>query len=350
MTDPHSKNEDISIKDIALKLINYKNILFFNKSKILIISLLFGALGIFYSISKEDTYEAHLTFVIDENQDAGGFGALSGMASQFGFNIGSNSAGTFSQTNIQKIITSRRVVIEALLTKGIINGKKDLLINHHIDFNEHRLNWKNTDIENLYFTENRDDFTIQHDSIIGLAYQSLTKDNISINIEDDSNIFKISCVSKNEDFAKLLVESITEKLEEYYILFETAKSKNTLDFLTYRSDSILDQLKKAEYKYASYKDANFGVQRAKGLLEEIRLQRDVEILNIMYGEVVKNLEISKFTLLNNKPLINIIDKPKLPLKVNRQSIIFSFIFSSILGGFLISFYLILIYVLKEELS
>ena len=70
----------------------------------------------------------------------------------------------------------------------------------------------------------------------------------------------------------------------------------------------------------------------------------------MYGEVVKNLEISKFTLLNNKPLINIIDKPKLPLKLNRQSIIFSFILSSILGGFLISFYLILIYVLKEELS
>ena len=53
----------------------------------------------------------------------------------------------------------------------------------------------------------------------------------------------------------------------------------------------------------------------------------------MYGEAVKNLEISKFTLLNNKPLINIIDKPKLPLKVNRQSIIFSFILSSILGGF-----------------
>ena len=45
----------------------------------------------------------------------------------------------------------------------------------------------------------------------------------------------------------------------------------------------------------------FNVQ--KGLLEEIRLKRDVEILNIMYGsEIVKNLEISKFTLLNNENL------------------------------------------------
>ena len=56
------------------------------------------------------------------------------MASQFGFNLGGVSNGTFSQTNIQEIITSRRVVEEALLKKVIIDGKEDLLINHHIDF------------------------------------------------------------------------------------------------------------------------------------------------------------------------------------------------------------------------
>jgi len=86
------------------------------------------------------------------------------------------------------------------------------------------------------------------------------------------------------------------------------------------------------------------------LLEEIRLKRDVEILNIMYGEIVKNLEVSKFTLLNNKPLLNIIDSPTLPLEVNRMSIVLAFILFSILGGFLISFYFIIKQIIKEELS
>ena len=54
--------------------------------------------------------------------------------------MGGNSSGTFSQTNIQEIITSRRVVEEALLKRGIIDGEEDLLINHHIAFNDLRKN------------------------------------------------------------------------------------------------------------------------------------------------------------------------------------------------------------------
>ena len=147
-----------------------------------------------------------------------------------------------------------------------------------------------------------------------------------------------------------MIESLAHKLEEYYTIFQTAKSKNTLDFLSFRADSVLLELKNAEFRYASYKDANFGVQRAKGLLDEIRLKRDVEILNIMYGEIVKNLEISKFTLLNNKPLLNIIDSPTLPLKVNKLSMIAAFILFSILGLLRNSFTLIIKQIINEEMS
>ena len=147
-----------------------------------------------------------------------------------------------------------------------------------------------------------------------------------------------------------MIESLAQKLEEYYTIFQTAKSKNTLDFLSFRADSVLNELKKAEYKYASYKDSNFGVQRAKGLLEEIRLKRDVEILNIMYGEIVKNLEVSKFTLLNNEPLLNIIDTPTLPLKVNKLPMIAAFILFSILGMLIYSFTLVIKQIINEEMS
>ena len=87
-----------------------------------------------------------MTFVVDESQESGGLGAISGMASQFGFNIEAN--GTFSQINIQEILL-QRVLEAALLEKGEIDA--DLLINHHIDFNEHRKPI-NTSIENIYFT------------------------------------------------------------------------------------------------------------------------------------------------------------------------------------------------------
>ncbi len=350
MSNSDINQDDIRLKDVILKLKSIIELLWRKKNQIILFTIIFGLFGGVYAYFKKETYEAHLTFVIDESQDSGGLGSISGMASQFGFNIGGTSNTTFSQTNIQEIITSRRVVEEALLRNGVVDGKEDLLINHHIEFNKHRENWKGTKIENIYFPTNREDFTLQHDSIIGLAFVNLTNGNISTSIEDESNIVKISCVSKNEDFAKLMIESLANKLEEYYTIFQTAKSENTLNFLSHRADSVLNELKKAEYKYASYKDANFGVQRAKGLLEEIRLKRDVEILNIMYGEIVKNLEVSKFTLLNNKPLLNIIDSPTLPLKVNKITIFSSFVLFSILGSALFIFFIIIKQIINEEMS
>lgn len=342
--------DEIRLKDVILKVIYFKNVL---KSKIAVLigfAFLFGVLGVTYSVLKKESFEAELSFVVDESQDSPSpLGAVSGLASQFGFNIGGSSNGTFSQSNIQELLISKRVVYQAILQNGKINDKEDLLINHFIELNEYDKSWDD-EMANFRFPSKITDFSFEHDSIIGVVYSDLTTNYINTNLEEESNIFKISCTSDNEQFAKLFVESLVLKLEEYYTKFQTAKSESTLSLLAFRADSVLSELKNAEYRYASHKDSNFGVQRAKGLLEEIRLKRDVEILNIMYGEIVKNLELSKFTLINNKPLLNIIDRPHLPLNTNKLSAVKAFILFSILGGFFACVYLIFRQIIRDELK
>ena len=48
--------------------------------------------------------------------------------------------------------------------------------------------------------------------------------------------------------------------------------------------------------------------------------RNVDVLNTMYLELVKNIEVSKLTLLNQTPIIQVIDKPTLPLENTKMSI------------------------------
>jgi len=342
--------DEIRLKDVILKMVYFKNLL---KSKFIFIigfTFLFGFLGVIYSILKTQSYTAELTFVVDESQESSSsLGAVSGIASQFGLNLGGASNGTFSQANIQELLISKRVVYQAILQNGNINDKDDLLINHFLDINDYRLSWQD-EMEDFSFPPKISDFTFQHDSIINIVYIDLVNNSISTILEDESNIFKISCTSSDEKFAKLLTESLAQKLEEYYTKFQTAKSESTLSLLSFRADSVLNELKTAEYRYASHKDSNFGVQRAKGLLDEIRLKRDVQILNIMYGEIVKNLELSKFTLINNKPLLNIIDTPRLPLIGNKISAVKAFILFSILGVFIVCFFLIFRQVITDELK
>jgi uncharacterized protein involved in exopolysaccharide biosynthesis len=58
-------------------------------------------------------------------------------------------------------------------------------------------------------------------------------------------------------------------------------------------------------------------------------------------EIIKNLEISKISLLNQTPIFNIIDKPILPLQKNQVGLFFAVIMSGLLGSFLLSCLLII---------
>ena len=167
---------------------------------------------------------------------------------------------------------------------------------------------------------------------------------------DETSIVTIKCSSNDELFSKKLAESLVNEVSEYYIHAQTAQARNTLNFIKNRSDSVLIELKIAELNYARHKDSNYGIYKAEGLIEEIRLQRKVEILTIMYSEIVKNLEISKVSLLNQKPLVNIIDLPILPLDFQYTPWYVSMIIFGLIGFIISIIYLSFSLLIKEALD
>jgi uncharacterized protein involved in exopolysaccharide biosynthesis len=107
-----------------------------------------------------------------------------------------------------------------------------------------------------------------------------------------------------------------------------------LDVLQNRADSVFSELEIAEEDFARIKDINQRIVKASGRLKELQLMRRVEVLNAMYLEIVKNLELSKIALLNQTPIINIIDEPILPLDEDKKSKTLAGLLGSFLGGFL----------------
>jgi uncharacterized protein involved in exopolysaccharide biosynthesis len=135
-----------------------------------------------------------------------------------------------------------------------------------------------------------------------------------------------------------------------YITYKTAQASNTLNFLNNRADSVFMELEVAEEEFAKVKDINQRIVKASGRLKELQLMRKVEVLNSMYLEIIKNLELSKLTLLNQTPIIQIIDKPILPLKEEIRSKTVVGLFLSFLGGFLSIVVLIFRKLFKDALS
>lgn len=343
------KVSTVTLKDVIFLLNRIKTVLFLKKIQLILFTLIFASFGYFISYFDSGTYDAEFAFVIEDNEASSNLGSLGSLASQFNIDLGSSS-NAFSQGNIAELVLSRRLIEDALLDSAVVNGKKDKLIHHFISISELNKSWKEGPFADFSFPDHKEMFTFHHDSIIGLAYRSISSSNVFVDFKNESNIMSLKVRSENEDFSLKFVESLIIKLDKFYVTFETAKSQLNLDFISNRADSVLIELQTAELLYADYKDSNFGVRKSKGFLQELRLQRNVQILNVMYSEIIKNLEISKFTSLNQKPLISIIDNPKLPLKKNVKSRSKYFVLFAILGFFIASSFFVLVQFVRDELS
>ena len=78
-------------------------------------------------------------------------------------------------------------------------------------------------------------------------------------------------------------------MSRMYISYQTKQSTNTISFLQNRADSVFVELEKAEQEFARVKDINQRIIKASGRLKELQLMRNVEVLNTMYLELVKNI-------------------------------------------------------------
>jgi len=327
-------NDEIQLKDILIKLSEYKTYLLKQKFTVIAVSGLFFVLGVIFAISADKKYIAELTFVVEDQQQGGGaLGAMSGMASQFGFDIGGSSSTTFSQNNILEFLKSRGVVEATLMQNRKVNKIEDLLIEHYLHFNKIKDLWEaDEDLTPVSFHKI---LSQDNDSVSGDIWKSIIEDKLVVELQsDEANIINLSYTSVSEEFAKSFVEALIEQMSKMYITHQTAAASNTLDFLTSRSDSVFIELEIAEEEFAKVKDINQRIVKASGRLKELQLMRRVEVLNTMYLEIIKNLELSKITLLNQTPIIQIIDKPILPLKHEKKSKIVLGFLGLFLGAFL----------------
>jgi len=342
-------NDEIQLKDILIKLSEYKAYLLKKKFAITIFSFLFFLIGVIIAFTSDTKYNAELTFVVEDPQSGSSLGAMSGIASQFGFDIGGNSSSTFNESNILELLKSRGVVVSTLLQNAKVNSKNDLLIEHYLEINNIKESWiEDEDFDGVSY---HDKITYIHDSISGNIWKSIVEDKLVVEMQsDEANIISLSYFSVNEEFAKQFVEVLIDQMSKMYVVHQTAQAENTLDFLQDRADSVFSELELAEEEFAKIKDINQRIIKASGRLKELQLMRRVEVLNAMYLEIVKNLELSKLTLLNQTPIINIIDKPILPLKGDKTSKSLAGILGGFLGGFLAVCFFIFNKLLKDALD
>tara|TARA_B100000941_G_scaffold95764_1_gene66613 strand:- start:2062 stop:3099 length:1038 start_codon:yes stop_codon:yes gene_type:complete len=308
------KTDDITLKEILRVFSEYKSEILSRKKLIFITVLIFCVFALLLSKVIESKYQADITFVVQSpTSKSSSLSNIGNIASSFGFNIGSSES-AFSQANVMELFKSRRIIEATILKSADVNDKKNiLLIDYYANVKNLRNSsgWINDKIDKI-------DFNIKsnkRDSLITLFWNDIVENNLKVSFNsNDASIITLSFIFQDQYFAKVFVENIIEEMGKFYIGYNTSQSRNTLEFIQNRADSVYLELKLAEEEYAKIKDINQRIVKASGRLKELQLMRTVQVLNTMYLELIKNLELSKLTLLKETPIIEVMDGPVLPLK------------------------------------
>jgi uncharacterized protein involved in exopolysaccharide biosynthesis len=331
---PQPKDE-ITLKELILKGSEWFRFL---KSKWLIIGLvsLFGAgIGFWYATKQKPIYTASLSFALEE--EGAGSSAAAGLASQLGIDVGGGSTGgAFKGANVLEIFKSRLMIQKALL-EPYANNPKISLAEVYIEANDWRKAWKmKSKFRKLKFPIHATDLTRAQDSVLGVIYENMIGSEIIVGQKNKKNsIINIDVKSKDENFAKQFAETLAVIVSDFYIDTKSKKAKDNLVILERQRDSIRVALNGSLTGVAVSNDQVFGlnpalnVRRVPGIKKEVDVQANTAILT----ELVKQTELARINVRKETPLIQVIDRPILPLKKEK----FGKSKGILLGGFLAAF-------------
>ena len=144
-------------------------------------------------------------------------------------------------------------------------------------------------------------------------------------------VIRASVNTVNERFSKQFIDDIQDNVAAFFYEKSTASKKETLKIVEDKVDSLSGELNVKQNLFTQLVDGSQRVFKLKGRAEELKLQRDIKLLNILYAEAVKNLEVIRFDLMYYSPAIQVIDKPYFPLEKNKVSKLISSVVGGIIG-------------------
>jgi len=355
-----SDSDEITLKELILDIQEWWKYLLSKWLTIMICGIIGGGLGLTYAHFKKPVYTATTTFVLeDEKSGGGGLGSLAGLASIAGVELGGSGGGIFQGDNILGLYKSRTMLQKTLLTQVEFNGKKELLVDRYIDANRLREKWVDkTELVNLkfnadslkdgeqFFKPNR-----LRDSILGVIVIELNKYYLSVTKPDKKlSAIQVDVSVQDEFFAKAFNNELVKNVNEFYINTKTKKTLKNIKILQHKTDSVRAVMNGEIFTAVAVADATPNLnptRQVQRVAPAQRAQFSAETNKAILAEMVKNLEMTKMSLLKETPLIQVIDQPIFPLEKTKISRLKGAVVGFVLLMMFASMYLVTMRILKR---
>jgi hypothetical protein len=347
------KEDQFSFKKIFFSI--FLLVPFFKKNifYLLIGSLIGTSIGWYFDIqnNKSTFYKSEIIFIMDSEASNSG-GALSDLAGSLGLSNSFGASNTlFSGENFKELLKTKIIYRKALLKKVFWNGEEDIFANIFLKKSKiEEFEWSEMPRDffiHKFKSSNINDLDFYDRNILDQIYLHLREKTVVSTLNQKSSFLTLSVETRNDTLSYIWSKLYLKTVTDFYIDTKTKKSKEVLNLMTSRVDSLRSALYFTQGKLANFQDQNQQIifQRARIIAE--RLQMNSTQLQAMYLESVRNLDNLKFSLVKESPLLNIISDTELPLKPSPKSSGFIPFLGAILGFFFSCVIIYLVNLFKE---
>ncbi len=348
-------DEKISIRDVVLRVQEWIMFLLGRWLPIGAGTIIVAGTYITYTLVRSPVYTAETTFVI---AGAGGESGVSSLASAVGVNFSSleSSPTWFTTDNILELYKSYRILKKTFFTYQDFGDGRQRLITRYTEKGKWRKKWnKEPELRPVTFEIPEDQMTQVHDSLLMVVLEKFAKRTVSMaKVSRKVSIISAKVKSKDPLFANFFNKELVKNVNEFYIQTKVKKAFSDVEILQRQRDSIKFVLDStvARYQDVQNRSPNPNPFVSEVAMEGQRLQIDLESGAQAYKEIASQLEVAKIELLNDTPLIQIIDGPVLPLPDDKPKALKMVVLGILMGGVLMVSYFSLtrlyVVVMKED--
>ena len=331
--------ESFSLLNLINSIKDWFTYLLSNLKGIVIITSILLSLVLLFNFIKSPVHYARTSFVLDSESSSNSIGDIASLASLAGINASSfiDASSLFQIDNIQELYRSNSMIKQTLLTDSDFGNERSLLINRLASNEKIDKKWDKLNVDFSSYNSKSNNLRV-HDSILNEVVKIIKEKYLLVDKPSrKTTILEIGFDHKDELFAKSFNENLVSIVNDFYFKTKTQKTGENLKILERQADSVKKVLDKS-ILFLAEKDQSIPNPNPLTKVSLVPYQKalvDVQANGAIYQQIVTQLELAKVTHRNNTPLIQIIDKPVLPLENSRLKLFECFVYG-IFGGLFFS--------------
>ena len=304
----HDYTSGINLTDIFLAISEQLKII------ILILFISFFTTLTYVQFMVDSIFVSSATILLPENKGSQ-MGNLAGLASQFGVNMPSSNNADLSNPTLYPELIKSNTFAEKIMDKEFYTNKYK----------------KKLPLINI-LTEGDKSKDQSREFLLKNAISKLNSEILFFYNEPLRSPLSVLSVSTNDaHFSKELADVVLFELD----LLNREFKKNSVDekilFINNRILSVKDDLSVSETRLKNFNEKNRQISSPSLELEQDRLQRDLDVQKDIYLTLKQQLELAKIEEIEQVSVVQVLDRPKVPLARSNNNKVMALFASSILG-------------------